>query len=52
MVKPFFEYQDGVGVLLIGGKPNGVINSAKNQMTGPPTVPALSSMTPGVTMLN
>ena len=32
------------------GMPYGVMIIAKNQMTGPPTVPAFSSMTPEVTM--
>lgn len=32
------------------GMPNGVAMIAKNQMTGPPTLPALSSITPEVTM--
>ena len=34
------------------GIPNGVAMIAKNQMTGPPTLPALSSITPDVTREN
>lgn len=34
------------------GRPNGAIRAAKTQRIGPPTVPALSSMTPGTTSAN
>jgi hypothetical protein len=34
------------------GRPKGVRTTAINQITGPPTDPALSSMTPGATIAN